>query len=279
MTYQSITTVIHDLDESHAALEWAIAASRAWGAHLNIICAGVDHSDPGYYYAGAQAIAVQENLSVAQSAASQIEDMIKTRLATEDILWDCEAVTVMLNGLEPFIADHARFFDLAILPKPYGADRSRIDVTIFETCLFGADIPVIVVPDGAPFVAEPKTILVGWDDGAEALAACRAALPFFAKAVATDICIIDPPLDRQDRSDPGGRLAHMIARHGASASITVAAKGPDSIAAELLRRGMEKDASLLVMGAYGHSRLREAMLGGATRDILQTTSLPILMAH
>ncbi len=279
MTYQSITTVMHDPNESGAALEWAIAASRAWGAHLNVVCAGVDQTDPGYYYAGAQAIAVQENLSQAQGAASQIEDRVRSRLNSEDILWDTETVTLMLNGLEPFIADHARFFDLAILPKPYGDTRTRIDVMVFETCLFGADIPVIVVPSDTAFVANPDSVLVGWDDGAEALAACRAALPVFAAAQATEICIIDPPPDRVDRSDPGGRLARLIARHGAAASITVAAKGGGTIASELQRRATELGASLIVMGAYGHSRLREAMLGGATRDMMQSTTLPILMAH
>ncbi len=279
MAYRSITTVMHDPDDSGAALDWAIAACRIWGAHLNVVCAGVDQSDPGYYYAGVQAIAIQENLSLAQDAAQRIEDRVKSRLAVENILWDCETVTVMLNGLEPFIADHSRFFDLAVLPLPYGETRRRTDVTVFETCLFGGDIPVIVVPDKVVFDANPETILVGWDDGAEALSACRAALPLFATAQATDICIINPPADRADRSDPGGRLAQMIARHGAAASITVATKRGDSVASELLRRAVERGASMIVMGAYGHSRLREAMLGGATRDILQTTTLPIMMAH
>ena len=279
MSYQSITTIVHDPDDSGAALNWAIAASRSWGAHLNVLCAGVDQTDPGFYYAGAQAIAVQENLSIAQNTASEIESKVRRRMKVEDILWDCETVTVMQSGLEPFIADHSRFFDLAILPQPYGKSRNRTDVAVFETCLFAADIPVLIVPDGSEFVSLPNSILVGWDDGSEALAACRAALPLFSRARSTDICIIDRPADRPDRSDPGGRLAAMVGRHGASATITVATKGSNGVAAELLRRATELGASLVVMGAYGHSRLREAMLGGATRDMLQTTTLPVLMAH
>jgi len=112
-----------------------------------------------------------------------------------------------------------------------------------------------------------------------AMAAAREAVPFLAQAENTEITIIDPPVHGHNRSDPGGRLAGYLSRFGARADVTVLARAQPSIAAQLLARAKEHDVSMIVMGAYGHSPLREAMLGGATRDMLRLTHLPVLMAH
>jgi nucleotide-binding universal stress UspA family protein len=94
-----------------------------------------------------------------------------------------------------------------------------------------------------------------------------------------DIAIIDPPLHAADRSDPGGELSLWLARHGVKAEVAVLARSQPRISDILLRFAQDKGSDALVMGAYGHSRLREAVLGGATRDMLRAVPLPVLMAR
>ncbi len=282
MRYNSITTFLHDADPGEGALNvlgFAIDAARKWDAHLHVVCIGVDATDPGYYYAGAQAIAVQQNLELAQDEAATLQDKAEARLKREDIRWDVETVTVMANGLSPFLANHMRFHDLAILPLPYAPNCDQTDVAAFEACLFGADIPVLVVPTGRDMSLDTSRVLIAWDDGAEAMAATKAARPLIQSAKKTEICLIDPPGRGPDRSDPGGRLAQMLARSGATIEITVAARLRNSIAEQLLQHATETGAGVIVMGGYGHSRLREAVLGGVTRSMLRDSTVPVLMAR
>lgn len=279
MTYSSIATFLHDVNTSTETLDFAIQAAAAWGAHLHIICAGVASSDPGYYYAGVHEIAVQQNLEHAQEKASRIETMVRGRLKAEDIKWDLQNVTLMADSLVNVMTDHLRYCELAILPLPYSETSMPLDVNVFETCLFGAELPVLVVPKGAKWTARPANLLLAWDNGKEALSAARAALPLAVDAERTEICVIDPPVSGSDRSDPGGRLAEMLARAGAKVEIAVMARLQNDVADQLLQRSTEIGADLVVMGAYGHSRLREAVIGGVTRSMLRKATVPVLMAR
>ncbi len=279
MSFKSITMFVHDTSAALPALDYAIAAARKWGAHLHIVAAGVDSTDPGFYYAGAQAIAIQQNLEFAQTQAGEVGDVIRNRLHAEDINWDVETVTLMSGGLPSFIASHMRFFDVAILPLPYHDGPSQLDIATFEACLFGADIPVIVVPDGNTQQPPSQQVLIAWDDGAEALAAARAVLPIIGEVGLTNICVVNPSDVRSDRSDPGGRLAQMLSRAGATVEITVSAKLRSNVADQLMQHATETGAEMIVMGAYGHSRLREAVIGGVTRTILRQAPVPVLLAN
>ena len=279
MSYKSITTFLHDPDARMDSLEFAIRAARHWDAHLHVVCAGIDRVDPGFFYAGTQAIAVQQNLELAQLTAAKLEPIARARLETEDIAWDVESVTMLVSGLRPFLANHMRFFDLAILPLPYGEGQTEVDQDAFEACLFGAAIPVLVVPENAEWKSKPDHVLVAWDNGAEALAAIRAAKPITVAAAQTDIYVIGPPMHGSDRSDPGGRVAQMLVRAGAKVEISVAARTRSRISDQLLQRASETGADVIVMGAYSHSRLRESVLGGVTISMLQSATVPVFMAR
>ena len=151
--------------------------------------------------------------------------------------------------------------------------------TLVEACLFAAERPVLMIPKGCKAPNAGGHVLMGWNDGAEALAAARAALPLLEEADVADICIIDPSSDAADRSDPGGAMAQFLMRHGTKSEVAVLSKTGNDVYEVLLRRAKEVGAQMIVSGAYGHSRLREAVFGGATRDLLHTADLPILMSR
>lgn len=279
MGYKSIATILHDPQGHRDALEMAISFARKSGAHLHVLCVGIDHTDPGYYYAGAQAIAIQQNFEESQNIAIALETAARARLLAEDIVWDVQNVTTLPGGLDPFIADSMRFFDLIVAAAPYQEGSSRTDTMVFEACLFGANRPMLIVPHGAKTDADFDKLMIAWDDGVPAMTAAREAIPLIAAATSAEITIIDPPIHGHDRSNPGGRLASYLVRYGARADVAVLARSQPSIANQLLMRAKEKGADLLVMGAYGHSPMREAILGGATRDMLKTTQMPVFMSN
>ncbi len=121
--------------------------------------------------------------------------------------------------------------------------------------------------------------MVGWNESLEALRAVRAAMPLLTQADTVHVVVIDPPTHGPSRSDPGGMLSQYLARHGVSAEIDVLSKTLPRVSDVLTRHATDMDADLLVMGAYGHSRFREAVFGGATRNMLEQATIPVLMAH
>lgn len=279
MPYKSIATILHEPSQDKAAFEFAINFARKSGSHLHVLCVGVDDTDPGFYYAGVQALAVQQNFESSQRVANLLEAEVRERLAIEDIAWDVQNITTLPGGLDTFVSDTMRFHDLIILPTPYQQSSDRGDTLIFEATVLGANRPVLMVPPASDCSCDFENVMIAWDDGVQAMAATRASLPMIAAAKRTEITIIDPPLHSHERSDPGGRLAEYIARFGARADISILARSQPSIGNQLLTRAKERGFELIVMGAYGRSPLREAILGGATRDMLRLTSIPILMAH
>lgn len=219
--YPTITTFLHDDQASTAAFEWALSAAQSWGVHLNIICAGIDATEPGFYYAGTQAFAADQNLDVAQQTATRLATKNTKRLSREIVAHDIQSVMLMGPNLPMFLAERARMSDLVVLPAPYAAKRHHTDVLAVETCLFASRVAVVVIPDayGAPI--EPRKILLAWNEAPEALTAAKNALPLLKHAEATLMTIIDPPSHAASRSDPGGRLAQFLSRHGVKPEISV----------------------------------------------------------
>lgn len=279
MAYKTILTVLTDADLKASAMDAAITLARRETAHLEIVCLGVDRTQMGYYYVGANALIMQETLQKAQEDAEAIEKVVQNRMAREDCIWSAEAMVAQITGITQLIASRARFADLVVLPRPYGPARGLEDEAVIEAALFDAHAPVLVVPDADAFTGFGTRPILAWNQSAEALAAIRASLSALSDAPSVNIAIIDPPQHGPDRSDPGGMLSQMLGRHGVRTEISVLAKTMPRVSDVLMRHVQDIDADMIVMGAYSHSRFREALMGGATRDMLEYTTVPILMAH
>jgi len=279
MTYNCLFSVLTDEALVDETLEHAVAMAAAYDAHLDVLCLGVDRSQTGYYYAGASAVVLQETITRAQEDAEAVERRVRARLQSESVLWASEKGVSQLADIGRHIDARARFSDLAILPQPYGEGRGAELEPATESVLFDGHVPALVVPDGAAAVPRPQRILIGWNESAEALAAIRAAMSLLQQAEEVHVAVIDPPAHSPSRSDPGGQLSQYLARHGVRVEIDVLSKTLPKVSDVLARHANDIQADLLVMGAYGHSRFREAIFGGATRSTLENATLPVLMAH
>lgn len=277
MSYKIIATILSDTDQATEGLDAAIVLATRMDAHLDIYVVTISHSEHNIYYAGAEALMLAEQTRDAIDTRARLETWLKDRMHGELVRWTMHPATVQGPALTDFLARKLRFSDLVVLPRPYQGNAEA--VTLVEACLFGAERPVLMIPKGCKAPEIGGHVLMGWNDGAEALAAARAALPLIAQAEVADICIIDPPRHAPDRSDPGGAMAQYLMRHGTRSEVAVLAKTEPQISGILLRRAKEVGAQMIVSGAYGHSRLREAVFGGATRNLLEMADLPILMAR
>lgn len=279
MTCKSLFTVLTDESLVEDTLAHAMASASEHDAHLDVLCIGVDRSQAGYYYAGASAIVLQETLARAQAEADAIETRARRILSGSTLRWGVEGGVAQLADLGRHVAMRARFSDRVILPQPYGEGRGVELEPVTEAALFEGRTPVHVIPAASRPVPRPARIMIGWNESIEALAAVRAAMPLLRAADAVHVVVIDPPAHGPNRSDPGGLLSQYLARHGVKVEIDVLSKTLPRVSDVLLRHVGDMDADMVVMGAYGHSRFREAIFGGATRYMLEQTRVPVFMAH
>jgi len=282
MAYKTILAVLTRAADAAHAIDAAARLAQAQDAHLDILVLGVDRTQVGYAYIGSGAVLMQVSLDRAEAEARETEVAVKAALAAQSpgLRASVEAAVTQLGAMGDIVAQRARFADLVVLPRPYGAGKGADSEAVVEAALFDAKVPVLVLPAaGLPEGALPRRVVLAWNQSAEAMAATRAALPLLKGADLVDITVVDPPPHGPERSDPGGLLCQMLVRHGVRAEVSVLARSLPRVSEVLARHATDQNADLLVMGAYGHSRFREAILGGATRNMLEQAELPVLMAH
>lgn len=279
MSYKTILTVLCDPSQL-PQLDGAAALATAQDAHLEVLCLGIDHSQAGYFFPGGTPYGLREAIDNALQDVTRLETMVRDRLAAAiDLRWSCESAVTQSGGMASLIGMRARFADLAVQSAPYAQGQPLDAVTATEAALFEGGCPVLILPRDAAPVMPPRGVLVAWNQSPEALAAIRRALPLLRQARMVELTCIDPGRSGPERSDPGGALAQMLTRHGVRTQVAVLARSGPRISDQLNRRATEIGADLVVMGAYGHSRLRQAILGGATRNMLEQAALPVFLAR
>lgn len=286
MAYKSLLTVATDPDRVAATIAAAGEIAITQDGHLDVLALGIDRTQVGYSYVGSGAVLLQVALERAEAEARAVEAATKAAAEAQPatLRWSSEAAVAQLGGLADLVAMRARFADLVVVPRPYGADRGPEGEAVVEAALFEGQAPVLILPE--PVMTQAQTgrrmgrrIVVAWNQSREAMAAVRRSLPFLKRADLVSITVIDPPAHGAERSDPGGMLCQMLVRHGVKAEVSVLARTLPRVSDVLARHVRDIDADMVVMGAYGHSRFREAILGGATRNMLEQAEVPVLMAH
>ncbi len=279
---KSLLTILTEPARTKAQLAAAATFARTHDAHLDVLALGIDTTPVSYGQFGTSMAIIQAAVERADAQATELADAARAQLAAEgpDLRWSVDVQMSQSGGLAALVGFRARLTDLVILPQPYGAERSLDSEIVLESALFDGPAPVLVLPEaGLGAAATPENVVIAWNQSAESMAAVRAAMPLLKRAKGVSLAVIDPGSHGAERSDPGGMLCQMLVRHGVHADVAVLAKTMPRVSDVLNRHLMDTGADLLVMGAYGHSRLREALFGGATRDMLELCPVPMLMAH
>ncbi|HPD92387.1 MAG: universal stress protein [Rhodobacter sp.] len=279
MDYKSILTFLGSEAEIDATLPQAIRFATRHESHLTACCLGVDMTPAGGFYMGASPILLQETLERAQADASVLESRTRRLFEGQALRWGAESAVVQFGGLPALVGLRARFSDLVIQQQPYGENTMPTQEAVIEAALFEGQAAVLVLPPQGLVPDFGKRVMIAWNQSNEALSAVRRALPLLQAADHVSVVVVNPPVHSPERSDPGGLLTQMLSRHGVRAEVSVLAKTMPRVSDVLMRHMDDTDASVMVMGAYGHSRLREAILGGATRNVLENARHAVFLAH
>lgn len=288
MGFKSILTVVTDPATAEASVTAAARLALGCDAHLDVLALGVDQAQIGYSYIGAGAVLSEYSLEEAEAEARAAAKAAEAALKEIDpaLRWGMDTAVAEMGGLTAVIGNAASFVDVVVQVRPYGQGQTYRAEAAVEAALFEGRSPVLIVPAGIASnpamlaaLSAPKRVLLAWNQSAEALAAAKAALPLLKLAELVDVTVVDPPQRGPERSDPGGLLCQYLVRHGIKAQVSVLAKTLPKVSEVLARHARDEGCDMMVMGAYGHSRLREAVLGGATRAVLEGAEIPVLMAH
>jgi nucleotide-binding universal stress UspA family protein len=174
---------------------------------------------------------------------------------------------------------HARYADLTVVGQARDLVDAPHDLAFLpEELALGLGRPVLVVPRYGAFETVGERVLIAWNGSREATRAVHDALPLLKRATKVTVLSIDPERDSGARV-PSADIALHLARHGVAAEAASTLGLDIGVGDVLLSRAADLSVDLIVMGAYGHSRVREMVLGGATRHMLQQMTVPVLMSH
>jgi nucleotide-binding universal stress UspA family protein len=275
-------------DTDNAVFASALAVARALGAHLDFLHVRVDAAAMAATLAsdgsGAMITGFVDRMEQeADQREEKAKQLFQRFCAREGLPIDepapdqpgPSAQWVREIGDEPYwVAEHGRAADLLVIGRPAAAEDGSLDT--IEGALLDSGRPVLIPPE-APFAALPETIVIAWKAAPEAARAVTAAMPLLSTA--KQVLILTVAEEEQGLSgESGARLATNLGRHGLPASARHLP--PDtSGAADTLLVAAANEAALVVMGAYGHSRLRKWIFGGFTRHVLRDAKVPVLMMH
>jgi nucleotide-binding universal stress UspA family protein len=188
-----------------------------------------------------------------------------------------QMLTASLTGAGDQFARMARHFDLAIVGQAQ-PEMSTMEQIIGETTLFESGRPIIMVPyiQKAPF--KSGNVMICWDGSRTAARAVADAIPILGESSRIEIVSVTSERGKEDEIE-GVDIGQHLARHGLKVDVHRISGGNIDVADALLSHAADSAADLLVMGGYGHSRLREFVLGGVTRSIFQSMTLPVLLSH
>lgn len=178
------------------------------------------------------------------------------------------------------ISLRGHYSDLIVISQTNLDDPNATTLPDFpEFVVMSSGRPVLVIPYAGSFETVGDNVLVAWDAGASATRAVTSAIPMLRKAATVNVVVFNA----EDQGDaqgeqPGADIALYLARHDIKVNVVSFRTGTD-VGNALLSTAMDLDSDLLVMGGYGHSRFREMLMGGATRTVLQSMTIPVLMTH
>lgn len=185
------------------------------------------------------------------------------------------------EGITPAeIATHGRYADLVVVGQADPAGLAPAAVAATEAALFATGRPVLVVPHAWSGESVGHRVLVGWNASREAARAVHDALPLIAGASSVTVLTVNAEASAEGHGDePGADIARHLARHGLQVTVRRVAGSEIGAGDLLLNEAADLGSDLIVMGGYGHSRLREVVLGGATRTMLKSMTVPTLLSH
>ncbi|MBN8214522.1 MAG: universal stress protein [Xanthomonadales bacterium] len=279
--YKDILVPYVNAGSERAPAATAIALAEAFEAHVAMLVT-VDVPAPMPSDWGAMAYDLYARLhEEARTRARARAEALREKFAHADVPFELRIAEAVSLYPQNAASLQARYADLTVLPTmPRDSAENMLVHDYFYDILRHSGRPVLVVPEGNTAALPPKRAVIAWKPTREASRAVADAMPLLRMADAIDVLVIDPVVgEAAHGGEPGADIAAHLARHGLKVEVVTRPSMNFSVTYALLEYARTVGADLIVAGGYGHSRLREALLGGTTRELLQTTHLPVLFSH
>ena len=273
-----IVVFIDGLTDSAAILKFAGMLAQEHGARLiSVFMQAEPTATPAEMYARGKGM--QSMIEAHRAQLERIE--AEHRAQFEDIVrrYGIRSEWRSLPYLSSEVGVHAYYADLVVIARPESAGQTAGPPGLAESLVLSSGRPIIVFPPRGT-VSQVHRILVAWNATRESIRAVSDALPLLAKAQAVEVLVVDHQRRPEGHGqEPGADIARHLVRHGAHVEVRRLSSGGKDVGRLLLSQAAAFGADLLVMGAYGHTQLREWIFGGVTRTVLYEAGLPVLMSR
>jgi nucleotide-binding universal stress UspA family protein len=279
MSYNSIVVHLDASERAHARLELALRLAKRFDAHLTGLYAVFTPETRSFYVMAGSAAYFEAHDASRRERRGALERLFHAEVARACIKGEWVDAQGDTNLAVPRAG---RCADLIVAGQDDPNDpESYIGNRFPETLVMSAGRPVLLVPYTGFFPSVGERVMIAWDGSREATRAVHDALPLIKKAKHVTLVTIDSARDDAPGARiPGADIATSIARHGVKVEVCAMEESSGSSAGErLLSRAADLSADLIVMGCYGHSRWQELVLGGATRTVVASMTVPVLMSH
>jgi len=260
-----------------ATADFAVSTATLFDAHVTAVSFLYDPILPSVDFAPIPSdvieMQMEENERISANARNKFEELARRN----SISAETRAVESTMPGASDAFARIARRFDLSVVSQPR-PDTPGNDAMFVEAALFSSGRPVLIVPYIQQSGLKLDRVLVCWDGSRTAARAAADALPFLTRAKTTEIVTVTNDKSQAEEL-PGADIAKHLARHGLNVELKRLVAGDVDTANIILSYAADTSADLIVMGGYGHSRFREFVLGGVTRGLLTSMTVPTLMSH
>ena len=277
---KDITVYLDGTNADEIRIQSAVSLCERFDAHLTGLYINlmpemiIANADVGFPVAIATEM---ENEAI--RLGDEREAGLAARLDALAPLTELRRYDIFRSQVAEVIASRTRASDLMVMTQPHGEMTPETDPVVVEAALFGSGRGVFIAPPAGAPKSSYRNILLGWRDTREAARAVSEAMPFLGAAEQVVLAMVDEDgAPAQQGVEPAADIARHLDRHGVPVEVRHLSKW-DRTADGLLNEAKAIDADLVVVGAYGHSRLREWALGGTTRDLLASSAIPLLMAH
>jgi nucleotide-binding universal stress UspA family protein len=216
-------------------------------------------------------------LQKAREAGDKLEAEITQRLARLSKPVELRRYDILDGSAGDVAAREARAADAFVALRPNGAPQEP--EYLLESVLFGSGRHIFVVPNRRPTKAKFDRVLVAWNGTRECARAVGEALPYLHKAEEATVVVVDEEPRAELKAVLGKDVVDHLRHHGVETALRHVSIRNRSVGATLIAEARRVNADLIVMGGYGHSRLREWLLGGATYELLHKAPVPLLIAH
>lgn len=275
MSYKTVLVHIDPGKRCSVRVDVAIRLARQHDAHLVALHALSLFEPPGYVMAEVAPAIIGAQRSAATETARAEDEFTKQVSAAG--LRNVEWRTAIDDPVDAMTL-HARYADLVVIGQTDAVDGSYVPADFPERLVLAAGRPVLILPSVGGFATVGKRVLVAWNPSREATRAVTDAIPFLQLADMVHVMAVNPKAGKHGPV-AGADIGLYLARHGVRVEVKTDHGAEIDVGNELLSRAADLDVDLIVMGGYGHSRLKEWVLGGATRTILESMTAPVLMSH